>query len=100
VIIESKDVPVHTMKEQGGIELQLHSFLTPAVGVGVFSASLFGGFTRKVSAPCTHCIRRLVGHTSCLDALEKREASFLFQVTSHDVLAVQHLAESYRIQYT
>jgi hypothetical protein len=85
MIIEGKDVPVHAMKEHGGIQLQIHSFLTSASGVGVFSASFSGGFTRNVNAPCTHCIRSLIGHTSCLDALEMREVSCLFQVTSHDV---------------
>jgi hypothetical protein len=99
MIIESKKVPLHAVKEYGGIQLQRQSFVSSASGVDVFSASLLGGFSRNVRAPCTHCIRRLVGHTSCLDALEKREVSCLLQVTIRDVLDVQHLAESYRIQY-
>jgi hypothetical protein len=56
------------MKPYGGVDLQIHIFLTSALAGGEWSDSLPGRFT-----PGTHWIRSLVDPRGGLDDVEKRE---------------------------
>ena len=67
---------VHAMKSYGGVEAQLHSFLTSALDGSKRSISDSGGFTPGEGAHDTHCIRVNVGPRVGLDITEKRKISF------------------------
>jgi hypothetical protein len=61
------------MKVYGGVDVQIHIFLTPAL-VGVErSASRTGSFTPGEIAPGTHWIRDWVDHRAGLDDVEKKK---------------------------
>ena len=59
------EVPVHAMKACGGVEVELHSFLTPALDDMSFHL--------WVSAPNIHSVEGWVGYWADLDALENRK---------------------------
>jgi len=42
------------MKEYGGVEVQLHTYLASALDRGKWSASRPGCFNSRERAPCTH----------------------------------------------
>jgi hypothetical protein len=64
------------MKSYGGLEAQLHSFLTSALDGSKRSISDSGGFTPGEVAHDTHCIRFNVGPRFGLEIAEKRKISF------------------------
>jgi len=51
------------MKTYGGVEIQLHAFLTSALDGGEWSASRPGHFTPGETAPGTHWLGGWVGPT-------------------------------------
>jgi hypothetical protein len=60
------------MKACGGVDVQIHIFLTSALVGGEWSASRPGRFI-----PGTHCIGDWVGPRACLDHTENRKFSFV-----------------------
>jgi hypothetical protein len=56
------------MKVYGGVELQIHIFLTSALVGAEWSASRLGRFT-----PATHCVGSWVGSRIGLNDVEKRK---------------------------
>jgi hypothetical protein len=63
----------YAMKAYGGMDVQIHIFLTSALAGGEWSASRPGRFTPRGKAPGTHWIRGWVGPRAGLDDLEKRK---------------------------
>jgi hypothetical protein len=63
----------HAMKTYGGVEVQLHAYLTPGIDGGEWSASGPGRFTLKEGAPGTHWIGGWMGPRTVLDAVMKRK---------------------------
>jgi hypothetical protein len=61
------------MKAYGGVDVQIHIFLTLALAGGEWSASRSGRFTSRKRGPSTHCIGGWVDPRAGLDNLEKRE---------------------------
>jgi hypothetical protein len=55
------------METQGGMEEWLHTFLTPAVDGGEWSASCPNNFTHRERAPSTHWIGDWVDPRAGLD---------------------------------
>jgi len=61
-------------EDNGGMEVQLHAFLTSALDSGEWSASRAGYFTpAPVRSPGTHWIGGWVGLRTILDAVAKRK---------------------------
>jgi hypothetical protein len=61
------------MKTYGGVEIQLHAFLTLALYGGKWSASRPGRFTPGERVPGTHWIGGGVGPRAGLDAVARRK---------------------------
>jgi hypothetical protein len=61
------------MKAYGGVDVEIHIFLTSALVGGEWSASRLGRFTSGDRAPGTHWIGGWVDPRAGLDDLEKRE---------------------------
>jgi hypothetical protein len=61
------------MKAYGGVEVQLHAFLTSALDGGEWSASRSDRFTPRERAPGTHWIGGWVGPRAVLDTVVKRK---------------------------
>jgi hypothetical protein len=59
------------MKEHGGVDVQIHIFLTSTLAGGEWSASRPGSFTPGERAPDTHWIGGWVGPRAGLDDTEK-----------------------------
>jgi hypothetical protein len=67
----------HTMKMHGGVEVQLHAFLTSAVDGDDWSASRPGRFTPGERIPGNHWIGSWVGLRIGLDTVPKRKENQL-----------------------
>jgi hypothetical protein len=65
------------MKAYGGVDVQIHIFLTSALAGGEWSASRLGRFTAGERTPGTHCIGGWAGPSAGLDDVEKRKFSKL-----------------------
>jgi hypothetical protein len=63
---------LHAMKAYGGVEVQLHAFLTSVIHGREWSSARPGRFTPGKN-PGTHWIRGWVGSSVGLDVLEHRE---------------------------
>jgi hypothetical protein len=61
------------MKTYGGVDVQIHIFLTWTLARGEWSASRPGRFTPGERAPGTNWIGGWVGSRACLDDMEKRK---------------------------
>jgi hypothetical protein len=61
------------MKVYGGVDVQIHIFLTSALAGGEWSASRSGRFTPGETAPGTHRIGGWVEPRVVLDDVEKRK---------------------------
>jgi hypothetical protein len=61
------------MKAYGGLDVQIHIFLTSAIVGGEWSASSPDRFTPGEKAPSTNRIGDWVGPTAGLDDVEKRK---------------------------
>jgi hypothetical protein len=61
------------MKAYGGVDVQIHIFLTSSLVDGEWSASRPGRFTPGERAPSTHWIGGWVDPRACLDGVEKRK---------------------------
>jgi hypothetical protein len=61
------------MKTYGGVEVQLHAFLTSPLHGGEWSASHICHFTPEERDPGTHMIGGWVGPRAGLDAVVKRK---------------------------
>jgi hypothetical protein len=59
------------MKASGGVDVQIHIFLTSALAGGEWSASRPYRFTPAERAPGTHWIGGWVNRTAGLDDMEK-----------------------------
>jgi hypothetical protein len=64
------------MKTYGGVEVELHPFLTLALDGGAWSASGPGYFTPTERVSDTHWIGGWVYPRASLDAVEKRKISY------------------------
>jgi hypothetical protein len=58
------------MKAYGGVDVQIHIFLTSALAGGEWSASRPGRFTTGERATGTHWIGSWVGPRACMDDVE------------------------------
>jgi hypothetical protein len=61
------------MKTYGGVEVQLHAFLSTELGGGEWSASFPGCSTPGVRTPRIHWMEGRVGPRAGLDAVVKRK---------------------------
>jgi hypothetical protein len=61
------------MKAYGGVDVQIHIFLTSALVGGEWLASRTGRFTPRERAPGTHCLGGLVDPKAGLGYVEKRK---------------------------
>jgi hypothetical protein len=61
------------MKAYGGVDVQIHIFLTLALAGGEWSPSCPGRFTPRERAPGTHWIEGCVDPRAGLDDLEKKK---------------------------
>jgi hypothetical protein len=61
------------MKAYGGVDVQIHIFLTSALAGGEWSASRPGRFTPRERASGTHWIEGWVDPRAGVDDLEKRK---------------------------
>jgi hypothetical protein len=61
------------MKEYGGMDIQIHVFLSSALVGRKWSASGHGSLTPGETAPGTHCIAGWVGPRTGLDDVKKRK---------------------------
>jgi hypothetical protein len=59
------------MKVYGGVDVQIHIFLTSALVGGEWSASRPGHFTPREKAPDNHCIGGWVDPRAGLEDMEK-----------------------------
>jgi hypothetical protein len=59
------------MKAYGGVDVEIHIFLTSALVGGEWSASRPGRFTPGKEPPGTHCIGGWVDPRTSLDDMEK-----------------------------
>jgi hypothetical protein len=59
------------MLAYGGVDVQIHIFLTSALGLGEWSASRPGRFTPGESAHGTYSMEGWVGSSAGLDDMEK-----------------------------
>jgi hypothetical protein len=66
------------MKAYGGMDVQIHIFLTSELAGGEWPASRFGCFTPGESAPGTHWIGRCVDPRAGLDEVKKRKLLDVF----------------------
>jgi hypothetical protein len=65
------------MKAYGGVDVQIHIFLTSTLVKGEWSPSRPGRFTHRERVPSTHWIGGWVDPRAGLDNLEKRKFSNL-----------------------
>ena len=63
--------PVHTLGAQGETQVQLHSFITPALDGNAWSASRYGRCTPDAGDHGAHCIGGWLGSTPGMDVSEK-----------------------------
>jgi hypothetical protein len=61
-----------SLRHIGGVEVQLHAFLTSALGRGEWSVSCPGHFTPGLKALSTHMTGGWVGPSAGVDAVAKR----------------------------
>jgi hypothetical protein len=61
------------MKAHGGVDVQIHIFLTSALAGSEWSAARPGRFTHREKAPGTHWVGGWVDPRAGLDDLEKRK---------------------------
>jgi hypothetical protein len=61
------------MKAYGGVDVQIHIFLTSVVAGGEWSASRPGRCTSGERAACTHWVGGSVGPKAGVDDVEKRK---------------------------
>jgi hypothetical protein len=76
----------HAMKTYGGVEVQLHTFLTSALVGGEWFVSRAGCFTPGERAPGTHWERGRVNPRAGLDAVRKTGTSLPESNTDFTVL--------------
>jgi hypothetical protein len=78
-LVKGKIVPVlnefkhNAMREYGGVDVQIHIFLTSALALGEWSTSRPGRFTPGKRSPGIHWIGGSVDPRAGLDNLEKRK---------------------------
>jgi hypothetical protein len=60
------------MKAYGGVDVQIHIFLTSALVGGEWSTSRPGSFTPGEEAPRTHCIAGWLGPRAGLDDVKRK----------------------------
>jgi hypothetical protein len=61
------------MEAYGGVDIEIHMFLTSALFGGEWTASHPGYFTPEEGSPIIHQIGGLVGPSTGLDYMEKRK---------------------------
>jgi hypothetical protein len=82
------------MKAYGGMDVQIHIFLTSALFGGEWSASRLGRFTPKERARGTHWIGGWVDPRAGQNDLEKRN-SWPYRDSNFDLRVVQPVASRY-----
>jgi hypothetical protein len=82
------------MKGYGGVDVQIHIFLTSALVGGEWSASRPGRFTPEERAPSTHQIGGWVGPRAGLEYMESKKFLVLPDSNS-DPSVVQPVANRY-----
>jgi hypothetical protein len=81
------------MKAYGGMDLQIHIFLTSALNGDEWSASRPSSFTPGEIAPSSHWIGGWVGLRASLDDVEKRKV-LPYRDSNCDPSVVQPVASS------
>jgi hypothetical protein len=79
----------------GGVEVEIHAYLTSALDGGKWSASLPGRFTPKERAPGTHWIWGRVNPRAVLDAVVKRKIPSPRRESNPSTPIVQPVAQRY-----
>jgi hypothetical protein len=87
------------MKTYGGVNVEIHVFLTSALTGGEWSASRTGRFTPRENAPGTHSIGGWVGPRTGLDDVEKRKISPLPGLEIRPLGSPAHSQSLYRLRY-
>jgi hypothetical protein len=82
------------MKMHGGVDVQIHFFLTSALVRGEWSASRPVRFTFRKSAPGTHWTGRWVGPRAGLEDVEK-----ILDPTGTGTLNLRPSSPLYRLRY-
>jgi hypothetical protein len=83
------------MKMYWGVEVELHAFLTSALGGGERSASLPGRFTPRERALGVHWIGSWVGSRAVLDTVVKRKIPSPRRESNPRTPIVQPVAQRY-----
>jgi hypothetical protein len=83
------------MKRIGGMEVQLHTFLTSALDGSEWSVSCPGRFTPRKIAPGTHWIGGWVDPRAVLDAVVKEKISSPRRESNPRTPTVHPLAQRY-----
>ena len=87
--IKSKSQMCRPWRHTGGVEVQLHAFLTLALDRSKLSATHPSVFATAKSAPGTQWIRGWVDPSSILEVLQKQNISYPFRKSNHDSSVVQ-----------
>jgi hypothetical protein len=83
-----------------GVEVQLHTFSTSALGGGEWSASCLGSFTPRGRASGTHWIGGRVGPRDGLDAVMKRKIVSPCRDSNHRSLSYDSLISTLNVLRT
>jgi hypothetical protein len=87
------------MKTYGGVDVQIHIFLTSALVGGEWSASRPGRFTPRERAPGTHWIGGWVGPRAGLDDVDKRNFLTLLGLELRPIGRPSRSQSPYRLRY-
>jgi hypothetical protein len=87
------------MKAYGGVDVQIHIFLTSAIVAGEWSASRPCRFTLAERAPGTHWIGGWVDPRAGLDAVEKRKFFILPGLKLRPLSRPARSQSLYRLRY-
>ena len=81
--------PCKRWRHMGGVDLQLHLFLTSALDKGKWSGARPGRFTSGVITPGTNWVAGWLGPTPGLDASNRVKFSFSYHKSKHFLLIFQ-----------
>jgi hypothetical protein len=87
------------MKAYGGVDVQIHIFLTSALVAGEWPASRFGRYTPGETDPGTHWIGGWVDHRAGLGDMEKRKFLAILGLELRPLSRPTRSQSLYRLSY-